>query len=577
MMKPFVRQNKWLLGFTLLFGAVASAASVLIALVLQKIIDAALQGDWKLFWQIMLISVVYLLLLGLLDFAYSVCSKALIRNLTIFLRERVYRGVFARDASAYSAANSADYLSALTNDIKLLEENYMRPALDTLQHLIVFVFSLIVLLYLSPLVTGILLASMVLMFVVPSLFGQALQEKQSAVSTQLSRFTIRLKDLLGGYEVIQSYALNQHAEREFREQNTRAAKVKFAADRLVALSESVSHTLAILTQFSVVFIAAYLILTGRLSAGSLVALVQLSGGFVGPVLGIMQNVPKIKGVKPVLERIGALAAEADSPESEQLPPAFNRSLEARQLQFAYRPEQPVISEINLELKKGGKYALVGPSGCGKSTLVKLLTGYYRPGEGSVLLDGNDADALGRDRLRRLAAVIHQNVYMFDADIRHNICLYEDFSEEALEGALKMSGIGKFLPSLPAGLLSPVGENGSLLSGGQRQRIAVARALIRNKPLLVLDEATSAIDMQTAYEIESRLLSLDGLTLITITHNMSENLLGLYDEIIYMEEGRIAERGPLTELLEREGKFARFYTLEREQQLNTDPAASTVAL
>lgn len=576
-MKPFVRQNKWLLGFTLLFGAVASAASVLIALVLQKIIDAALQGDWKLFWQIMLISVVYLLLLGLLDFAYSVCSKALIRNLTIFLRERVYRGVFARDASAYSAANSADYLSALTNDIKLLEENYMRPALDTLQHLIVFVFSLIVLLYLSPLVTGILLASMVLMFVVPSLFGQALQEKQSAVSTQLSRFTIRLKDLLGGYEVIQSYALNQHAEREFREQNTRAAKVKFAADRLVALSESVSHTLAILTQFSVVFIAAYLILTGRLSAGSLVALVQLSGGFVGPVLGIMQNVPKIKGVKPVLERIGALAAEADSPESEQLPPAFNRSLEARQLQFAYRPEQPVISEINLELKKGGKYALVGPSGCGKSTLVKLLTGYYRPGEGSVLLDGNDADALGRDRLRRLAAVIHQNVYMFDADIRHNICLYEDFSEEALEGALKMSGIGKFLPSLPAGLLSPVGENGSLLSGGQRQRIAVARALIRNKPLLVLDEATSAIDMQTAYESESRLLSLDGLTLITITHNMSENLLGLYDEIIYMEEGRIAERGPLTELLEREGKFARFYTLEREQQLNTDPAASTVAL
>ncbi|KWX73865.1 ABC transporter ATP-binding protein [Paenibacillus jilunlii] len=562
-MKQAVREHKVLLTVTLLCSVLTSAAGVLIALILQEVIDAALQGDRQLFREILLLSVVYLLLLGLFGLIYSLCSKALIRNVTISLRERVFRGVFGQKAEAFSATNTADYLSALTNDIKLLEDNCIQPMLQVLQNVVVFAVSLGILLYLSPLVTVILIGCMVLMFAIPSLFGKALQHKQSEVSSQMSAFTASLKDLLSGYEVITSYAMGKYAEDTFKQQNHRAAGVRFAADRLFAFNESVSHTLAILTQFAVVFIAAYLIITGNLSAGSLVALVQLSGGFVGPVLAIMENLPKIQGIKPVQERIDLLTGEKHEPDAEGLTPVFNSTLEARHLQFSYKPGNPVIQDLSLSLEKGKKYALVGPSGCGKSTLVKLLTGYYDRFDGSIALDGPDLKRLDREKLQQMVSTIHQNVYMFDSDIRHNICLHEEFSDQMLDTALHTSGIHQFLQSTPDGLHSPVGENGLQLSGGQRQRIAVARALIRNKPILVLDEGTSAIDMQTAYEIESRLLKLNELTLITITHNMNEELLGLYDQIIYMEDGQIAETGSLEELLKPGGRFRSFYTLEKE--------------
>ncbi|MEK5237217.1 ABC transporter ATP-binding protein [Paenibacillus sp. FSL L8-0470] len=562
-MKQSIRQNKMLLAVTLLFSIITSAAGVLVAIILQKVIDAAMQGDMLLFKRILFLSVAYLLLLSLFGFIYAICSKALIRNLTLSLRERVFRGVFRRNAEEFTSSNTADYLSALTNDIKLLEDNYIQPLLLTLQNVVVFAASLIALLYLSPLVTLILVVCMILMFTVPSLFGKALQDKQSAVSARMSIFTTSVKDLLSGYEVIKSYAMGKHTEQKFRQENTAAANTRFAADRLFAANESLSETLAILTQFSVVFIAAYLIISGDFSAGSLVALVQLSGGFVGPVLVVMQNLPKIQGVKPVVQRINDLASEEAQPKSGLLEPVFHENLEVSRLQFAYQQGNQVLSDINLSLQKGKKYALVGRSGCGKSTLVKLLSGYYDRYDGSITLDGINLKQLDPERLQQITATIHQNVYMFDTDIKQNICLHEEFTEEVMEIALRTSGVHKFVEKMPDGLLTTVGENGSQLSGGQRQRIAVARALIRSKPILILDEGTSAIDMQTAYEIESRLLTLKELTLITITHNMNEELLGLYDEIIYMENGRIAEVGCFQELRARGGGFAAFCSLHRE--------------
>lgn len=561
-MKHALWKNKGLITVTLLFSIIVSAASVLVAILLQRIIDAALQGSMHIFQQTLLLSAGYVLMLGLLSYIYSLCSKALIRNWTISLRERVFHGIFRRNYEDFSKSNTADYLSALSNDIKLIEDNYIQPLLLTLQNFVVFAVSLVLMLFISPLVTGILIGCMVLMFTVPSLFGKALQNKQSAVSSQMSIFTLKLKDLLSGYEIIKSYAMGKHAGMKFQQQNEAAAHTRFAADRLLALNESVSEVLGVLTQFAVIFIAAYLIITGHLSAGSLVALVQLSNGFVGPVLTMMQNVPKIQGVKPVVERIDALADEVGTSFQGKREPEFSDYLQACHLNFAYQEDKKVLSDVNLTLRKGKKYALVGPSGCGKSTLVKLLTGCYEGYEGTISYDGLELNQLDIARLQQMVSTIHQNVYMFDTDILQNVCLDEDFPEDALQSAIQMSGMHKFLQHQAQGLQTPVGENGSNLSGGQRQRIAVARALIRNKPILILDEGTSAIDMQTAYEIESRLLTLPDLTLITITHNMNPDLLGLYDEIIYMENGHIVEMGSLEQLQSQGEGFSRFIRLEK---------------
>ena len=191
----------------------------------------------------------------------------------------------------------------------------------------------------------------------------------------------------------------------------------------------------------------------------------------------------------------------------------------------------------------------------------MLTGYYSDYKGKIVYDDRELDLLEKEDVVQLSSIIHQNIYLFDETILDNICLHEDYPKEIVDKVIKESGLDEFIAELPEGIFYRVGENGSNLSGGQKQRIAVARALIRNKPILILDEGTSAIDMQTAYDIESRLLKINDLTLITITHNLEEKLLKKYDEIIYMDNGNIKEQEHLQELVNTSSCFSEYVHLK----------------
>lgn len=159
------------------------------------------------------------------------------------------------------------------------------------------------------------------------------------------------------------------------------------------------------------------------------------------------------------------------------------------------------------------------------------------------------------------SVIHQNVYMFDKTLKENIILGKKFNNEELNKALNTSGVNEFLMTLPNGINSFIGENGNNLSGGQRQRVAIARSLIQNTPILLLDEGTSALDSKTAFEIEDTLLNIDDLTVITITHKLIDNILSRYDEIIVMNNGKIVEQGSFNELMDKQGEFYELYSVE----------------
>lgn len=559
-MKKYIFKNKFLLLLTLLTGAIYSIISTSIAFILRELMDVSAARNKDAFFSMIAITIIYIVVLFLFYLLYSTLSKKFIGKVICGLRYDVFNGVFKKNIQDFKSVNSADYISALTNDVKLVEDNYLIPLLLSLNNIVIFITAFLIIIYLNPIIILCIIVAALLLFAVPSIFKDKLKERQDLFSKRLSRLTIAVKDFLSGFEVIRSYRMNDYVIQSFKAENDDTYKTKYFMDRVVARLEAASTTLGMVVQFSILFVSSYLIIRGNITVGMLMALVNLSGAMITPIQVLSQNISKIQGTKLVVNRLKGFIDSTNTVFSGTEIPSFNSQIVVQGLRFGYENTHCIIKGIDFVFEQNKKYALVGKSGCGKTTLINLLTGCHFGYEGQISYDGKDIRELDIEKLNEMSAVIHQNTYMFDTSIKDNICLHKQVSEQDLTYALNISGVQMFLDDTKS-LDTMVGENGSNISGGQRQRIAVARALVQKKSMLILDEGTSAVDMQTAYDIESQLLHNENLTLITITHSLNSELLKAYDCIIFMEEGQIREYGTFTELVDAKESFFDFYNVK----------------
>lgn len=563
-MRKYILKHKLWLITTVFFRSVGALMQVFVSILLQQIIDSATNHDMNGFVKVVVFGVIFFCVMGINDYINKTTQFIYIKKTLTNLKEDVFRGILRKDYKSFNSENTAEYISRLTNDINMVETKFIIPYLEMIGDVLIFVATIIVMLCINVWITLFVFLTGILLFSVPAIFGKRIEKRQSAVSGELSNFTTKIKDIFLGYEVIKSYNIEENMTYEFLNSNNKVENLKFKANHLQGTSEALSLFIGIMTQVCAIALGGYFLIKGSMTVGTLFAVVNLANGVCWPIMWIVNKTTMIRGMKAVNNKLIDLIEESKKGEGTKILESFDSNINIKEVTFSYDNDRNVLDNLSISFKKNKKYAIVGRSGSGKSTLLKLLLGYYDDFKGEILFDGKEYNTLDKNSINNQISVINQNVYMFDKTLKENIILGKNFNNEELDEAINVSGVKEFLDILPSGIDSYIGENGNNLSGGQRQRVAIARSLIQNTPILLLDEGTSALDSKTAFEIEDTLLNIKDLTVITVTHKLIEGILNRYDEIIVMNNGKVTECGSFNELINKRGEFYNLYSVEGEK-------------
>lgn len=535
---------------TTIFKVISSVLWIYVAIVIKDIIDTAISGDLNKFKQVAIYSILFFIVISVIFFIGDLIKSIYIKKTFIHLKNCVFEGIIRKDYIDFNMCNSAEYISNLTNDINLLENNYINPIMELTGEVVTFVLAIVVLARINLTITIVLICAGMILLLIPYISNKSLNVKQNDLSQNTALFTGKLKDVFDGYEVIKSYSIENTIIEEVKEYNNNLECSKQKFNVLVYLTKAFSFVLSLACQFSGMIIAGFLVISGELSIGLLMAIMQLSTGIFGPIQRIVQYITLIKGSKELKSKIFNLICEKSY--KDDFDYEFKECIEFKNINFSYDGKKNALNNIWLKLEKNKKYAILGESGCGKTTLIKILLNYYNNYDGSIYIDNAKIEKNNENTISNLSSIIHQNVYMFDKSIKENIFLGKEFDKEHIQEVLTSSGVTKFFKNSKSNLKSRVGVNGSNVSGGQKQRIAIARAFIQDKPILILDEATSSLDKNTSMEIEESILDNPNVTVITITHNLNEDILKKYDKIFVMNCGTIVESGSFDELIHGTG-------------------------
>jgi len=500
---------------------------------IQNLVDLAIEGDSSRFVTMFLYGVAFMVIVGVIYFINAMLGVKFKTTIMQSIRKDVYNSIMKRDAIAFESSNTAEYVSSLTNDMNIISDSYIGFILIALGGIVSSIAAIALMLFYSPLLTLVAIACSALSIVVPIVFTKPMQKAQHNVSKANSNFTVQLNEAFLGHSVITAFGAIAQFGRRFVNKNDDLMAANYKLGKLSSGTTSVSQMITITSDFVMILCAGLMVIGGYITVGTLVLFSTLYGVLGSGASMIMQLMPHIRSAKPVIDKISKLIDYSNDSFNNNQIPSLQNKVQVQNLSFSYHGDATVINNISIEIRRNEKVALVGGSGSGKTTLAKLLCGVYTNYSGGISYDDVELKQIDNEQLRKLVAIVPQNTYLFDDTIYYNICLDEEFSNDALNTALEQSGVSKFIPQMKNGLHTLCGQNGNELSGGQKQRIALARALIRNAKFIILDEGVSALDIETANEIEQGLLNIEDLTLLTITHRVKDGLINKYDKIVNM--------------------------------------------
>lgn len=474
------------------------------------------------------------------------------------LRNTLYYKILILPISYFTSGKRGDVISRAVNDTQEVEFTIMRSIQVFLTEPLTILIYITTLTVISPYLTFFVLILLPVSGFLISLISRKLRKRTAKAKERLGSIFSHVEESLSGLKIIKGFAAQQHSENIFQKLNTQFTRLQKKIYRKVDLASPMSEFLGVTVVMIILVFGGLQVIngTGNLNAGLFIVYIALFTQIINPAKNIATAFSNYRRGMAALDRITEILDEDEVIlEKEYAKPIknFNNSIEYKNVTFCYSHKE-VISDLNLTVQKGEVIAIVGASGSGKSTLVDLLPRFYDVTKGEILIDGENIENFVIDDLRSLFAIVSQDVVLFNDSITNNITYgLETFTHEAVVAATQAAYAYDFIMALPNQFDTMIGDRGLTLSGGQRQRISIARALLRETPLLIFDEATSALDSESEMLVQEAINNImKERTVFVIAHRLST--IQNADRIIVLDQGRIVEMGNHKALMERKGKY-----------------------
>lgn len=530
-----------------------SSLNLMISWLIQQIMDCTANQDMQALVRSAWIAASVVIAYTVANAVYRAVYPRFLQRAMQQYRDYAFSRLTQKSLCSFSKEGTALYVSALTNDCTSIENNYLASTFTLIELLFCFLGALIMMLYYSPMMLVLAVALSFLPVAVSMTAGNRLTEQEKEISKKNERFVSIVNELLSGFPVIKSFRAETQASRLFSQRNEQAEEAKKNKRRTEQLISLLANDAGIIAQMGIFLAGAWLAISGKgVTAGVVIVFVQLMNYILNPISQVPLLWSNRKAAIALMEKLSDALSENVREEGREKLNGFSEKIEVKDLTYGYEPESPVLKDLDVQFDAGKSYAIVGGSGSGKSTLLNLLMGSSSNYQGEICIDGVSIKNIESESLYQLMTSVQQNVFVFNDTIRNNVTMFHEFPDKEVTLALERSGLSEFIEK--RGEEFVCGENGANLSGGERQRISIARALLRKSPILLVDEATAALDAATARAVSFSILNLVGMTRIVVTHRLEEAILRRYDKILVMKNGTICEQGNFDTLMQQKGQF-----------------------